>query len=93
MTRRLLASYLTITVIVLVLLMVPLGIFYSQRERERLAADVEHDANVIATLYEDDLEADRLLDPGRPLTPTRPARERGWSSSIASGSRRSTPAT
>jgi signal transduction histidine kinase len=64
MTRRLLASYLTITVIVLVLLMVPLGIFYSQRERERLASDVEHDANVIATLYEDDLEADRALDPG-----------------------------
>ena len=43
--------------IVLVLLMVPLGVFYSQRERERLASDVEHDANVIATLYEDDLEA------------------------------------
>ena len=56
MTRRLLASYLTITVIVLVMLMVPLGMFYSQRERERLAADVEHDASVIATLYEDDLE-------------------------------------
>jgi signal transduction histidine kinase len=63
MTRRLLASYLTITVIVLVLLMVPLGIFYSQRERERLASDVEHDANVIATLYEDDLEAGSPLDP------------------------------
>ncbi len=63
MTRRLLASYLTITVIVLVMLMVPLGMFYSQRERERLAADVEHDASVIATLYEDDLEAGSPLDP------------------------------
>lgn len=63
MTRRLLAGYLTITVIVLVLLMVPLGVFYSQRERERLAADVEHDANVIATIYEDDLEAGTPLDP------------------------------
>jgi len=62
MTRRLLASYLTITLIVLVLLMVPLGVFYSQRERERLASDVEHDANVIATLYEDDLEAGTALD-------------------------------
>ncbi len=62
MTRRLLASYLTITAIVLVLLMVPLGVFYSQRERERLASDVEHDANVIATLYEDDLEAGAGLD-------------------------------
>ncbi len=63
MTRRLLASYLTITVIVLVMLMVPLGVFYSQRERERLAADAEHDASVIATLYEDDLEAGSPLDP------------------------------
>ena len=63
MTRRLLASYLTITVIVLVMLMVPLGVFYSQRERERLAADAEHDASVIATLYEDDLEAGLRLDP------------------------------
>ena len=63
MTRRLVASYLTITVIVLILLMVPLAAFYSQRERERLASDVEHDANVIATLYEDDLESDRPLDP------------------------------
>jgi signal transduction histidine kinase len=63
MTRRLLASYLTITAIVLVLLMVPLGVFYSQRERERLASNVEHDANVIATLYEDDLEDGLALDP------------------------------
>jgi signal transduction histidine kinase len=63
MTRRLLASYLTITAIVLVLLMVPLGVFYSQRERERLASDVEHDANVIATLYEDALEVGADLDP------------------------------
>ena len=63
MTRRLVASYLTITVIVLVVLMVPLAVFYSQRERERLTSDVEHDANVIATLYEDDLEARLALNP------------------------------
>lgn len=63
MTRRLVASYLTITVIVLVVLMVPLAVFYSQRERERLTSDVEHDANVIATLYEDDLEARIPLNP------------------------------
>lgn len=62
MTRRILASYLTITVIVLVLLMVPLGVFYSQRERERVASDAEHDANVIATIYEDHLEAGAALD-------------------------------
>ena len=63
MTRRLLLSYLTITLIVLLLLEIPLGLFYAQRERERLAADVEHDASVIATLYEDDLEAGAPLDP------------------------------
>jgi signal transduction histidine kinase len=62
MTKRLLLSYLTITVIVLVLLEVPLAVFYSQRERERIAAAVEHDAGVLATLYEDDLEAGRSLD-------------------------------
>jgi signal transduction histidine kinase len=62
-TKRLLLSYLTITFIVLLLLQVPLGIFYAQRERERVEADVEHDANVIATLYEDDLEDDLPLDP------------------------------
>ena len=63
MTKRLLLSYLTITLIVLLLLEIPLGVFYSQREKERLEADVEHDANVIATLYEDDLEAGLPLDP------------------------------
>jgi signal transduction histidine kinase len=62
-TKRLLLSYLTITLIVLLLLGIPLGLFYSQREQERLEADVEHDANVIATLYEDDLEAGLPLDP------------------------------
>jgi signal transduction histidine kinase len=62
-TKRLLLSYLTITLIVLLMLEIPLGLFYAQRERERVAADVEHDANVIATLYEDDLEAGNPLDP------------------------------
>jgi signal transduction histidine kinase len=62
MTRRLLVSYLIVTALVLVLLEVPLAVFYSQRERERIAADVEHDASILATLYEDDLEGDRPLD-------------------------------
>jgi signal transduction histidine kinase len=67
-TKRLLLSYLTITLIVLLMLEIPLGLFYAQRERERLAADVEHDANVIATLYEDDLEAGTSLDPAAAYT-------------------------
>lgn len=63
MTKRLLLSYLTITLVVLLMLEIPLGLFYAQRERERVASDLEHDANVIATLYEDDLEAGVSLDP------------------------------
>ena len=39
MTRRLLASYLLITVLTLLLLGVPLAVFFAQRERERIAAD------------------------------------------------------
>lgn len=64
MTKRLLLSYLTITVVVLLLLEIPLAVFYSQRERERITADIEHDATVLATLYEDALEQDDPLDPG-----------------------------
>jgi signal transduction histidine kinase len=55
-TRRLLLSYLTIAVIVLVVLEVPLGRFYQQRETERLTVGVERDANALASLYEDALE-------------------------------------
>ena len=63
MTRRLLVSYLTVTLIVLLLLEVPLALFYAQREIERLTADVASDASVIATVYEDDLERGLPLDP------------------------------
>ncbi|MEQ8718648.1 MAG: ATP-binding protein [Acidimicrobiales bacterium] len=63
MTRRLVVSYLAITVVVLVLLEVPFAVFYAQRELERLTADVERDASVIASIYEDDLEAGRTPDP------------------------------
>ena len=55
-TRRLIISYLAVTVVVLVLLEVPLAIFYAQRELERLTSAVERDAAVVATIYEDDLE-------------------------------------
>lgn len=62
MTRRLLVSYLAITIVVLLLLGIPLAVFYAQRELERLTAGVERDAVVIGTIYEDDLEAGRPLD-------------------------------
>ncbi|MEQ1701000.1 MAG: ATP-binding protein [Ilumatobacteraceae bacterium] len=64
MTRRLLVSYLAVTVVVLLLLEIPLALFYSQREIDRLTAGVERDASVLASIYEDDLEAGVPLDPG-----------------------------
>ncbi len=64
MTRRLVLSYLAITVIVLLLLELPLAIVYQQREFDRLTADVERDATVMATIYEDVLESDFVPDPG-----------------------------
>ena len=63
MTRRLLLSYLTIAVIVLVVLEVPLARFYQQRETERLTVGVERDANALASLYEDALEHGTPLEP------------------------------
>jgi signal transduction histidine kinase len=70
MTKRVLLGYLTITLVVLVLLEVPLAIFYAQRERERTIAALGRDVSVIATLYEDALERGEPLDP-------RPAEEYG----------------
>lgn len=63
MTRRLIVSYLAVTLAVLLLLEVPLAIFYAQRELERLTAALERDASVLATIYEDDLEAGFAPDP------------------------------
>jgi signal transduction histidine kinase len=62
-TRRLLLSYLTITVIVLVILEVPLAVFYQQRENGRLTVDVERDATTLASYYEDALERETTTDP------------------------------
>ena len=56
MTRRLLLGYLTVTVFVLILLEVPLAVFFEQRETERLTADLDRDAAVLATIYEDSLD-------------------------------------
>jgi signal transduction histidine kinase len=47
-TRRLLAGYLSITLIVLVLLEVPLGFVFSNLERNRLAGGVRDDAVTMA---------------------------------------------
>lgn len=63
MTRRLVVSYLIVTVFVLVILEVPLGIVYQQREEDQLTNDVERDARVLASLYEDSLEQRLPPDP------------------------------
>lgn len=63
MTRRLILSYVAVAALVLVLLEVPFGLFYAQRELDRLTAGVERDASVIATLYEDALESGSKPDP------------------------------
>jgi signal transduction histidine kinase len=57
MTRRLLASYLSITVLALLIIEVPLGVVFARAERDRLVAAVERDATVLATVVEDTLEA------------------------------------
>lgn len=63
MTKRLLVSYLAITAIVLLVLEIPLGIFFQQRETERLAVDLERDATTLASFYEEFLEENTAPDP------------------------------
>ena len=59
MTRRLLASYLALTVVVLVALELPLAIVNARNERQDLTAKVERDAFAAASLAEDVLQAGR----------------------------------
>jgi len=56
MTRRLLLSYLSVAVFVLIVLEIPLGISYGRAEREQLTTAVERDAQVIGSLVEDQLQ-------------------------------------
>ena len=56
-SRRLLASYLALTVVVLVALEVPLAIVNARNERQDLTAKVERDAFAAASLAEDSLQA------------------------------------
>jgi len=58
MTRRLLISYLSLTVVVLAMLEVPLGFINARGERSTLSAKVERDAVAIASLAESTVEGD-----------------------------------
>jgi len=53
---RLLATYLTVVVVALSVLVIPLGVLFASRERDRLFRDIEHDAVVVSGLVEDSLE-------------------------------------
>ncbi|HSP03384.1 MAG TPA: ATP-binding protein [Acidimicrobiales bacterium] len=57
MARRLLITYLTITALALAVVIVPLGSIFAAREKDRLVFDIERDAQTIASLVEDALEA------------------------------------
>ena len=62
MTRRLLLGYLFAALVVLLVLEIPLAIFYQEREMTRLEHDVERDATVLAGYYEEALEAGASLN-------------------------------
>ena len=62
MSRRLLLSYLSLTIFVLVVLEVPLGVSHQRNERHDLATKVERDAVALASLSEDTLEGGRGVD-------------------------------
>ena len=69
MTRRLLFSYLSLTIVVLAMLEVPLGFVNARNERSDLTAKVERDAVAAASLAESTLE-------NEPTTATIPALDR-----------------
>jgi signal transduction histidine kinase len=61
-TRRLLASYLSITLFALAVLVYPLGRTFAALQRDRLVFDVERDATVFASLSEDALESGSVIE-------------------------------
>ena len=60
MNRRLLASYLALTLVVLAALEIPLGIVNARNERKDLTTKVERDAVAMASLVEDALQERRV---------------------------------
>jgi signal transduction histidine kinase len=57
MARRLLITYQTVTALTLAVVLVPLGRIFADREHDRLTFDIERDAQAVASLVEDSLEA------------------------------------
>ncbi len=65
MSRRLLASYITLTIVVLAALEIPLGIQYGRSEQRDLTNGIKTDALVMATLAEDPLERGQKTPSGQ----------------------------
>ena len=63
MTSRLMLSYLALTLVILLVLGIPLGVFFRTLEVDRLTAATERDAATLATLVEEDLETGSQVDP------------------------------
>jgi signal transduction histidine kinase len=57
MTRRLVVASLLLATFVLLVVELPLGLTYAGRQQDRLLADIERDARVLAGLIEEELEA------------------------------------
>ena len=55
MTRRIVAGYIILTIVVLVVLMVPLGITHEHNLEQDLLLRMERDAGVVASLVQDDV--------------------------------------
>ena len=84
MTRRLVATYIALALVVLLALAIPLGIELARTQRRALASNVERDAFALASLLGDRVPPHgRATSPsfGRSLAHTRETRERAsWSS-------------
>lgn len=61
MTRRLLLSYLAVTMVALALLAVPLGLTIAHREKERLLFNIERDADAMAAVANASVRAQHSL--------------------------------
>lgn len=57
MRARILTAFVLVAAFVLALVELPLGITYASRQEERLLADMERDARILASLVEEQVEA------------------------------------
>jgi len=76
-TRRLLASYVVLALVVLALLEVPLAVSFARNERHDLTTKVERDAVAVGSLSEDVLERGVSAPPALEALGARYARDTG----------------